>query len=248
MNICSKPENIISKSTISIIHDLYKSIAILLDQDPLTIINLIKQMKSIGSTIRDNIFFECLEAYILNFHNYNDEGNQFIENNLKRLACCLADMTPNSESGFEGNVEKLHEYSNRIVKLIDDLGTVQKSIYLANISRALVNYKINKKTFFKLAQCIRMLIEEDLLFLKENVKEGPIHSTDESIADFAGLGLVYESEIGLSYSLKAFLLSKYALNYEKDVRIPEKFPSRLSVAEDWEVNEMLEDVFQKGSS
>ena len=37
-----------------------------------------------------------------------------------------------------------------------------------------------------------MLTEEDLLFLKENVKEGTISGESDYIDDFRGLGLMYE--------------------------------------------------------
>ncbi|MFQ7157796.1 MAG: hypothetical protein ACLRQR_13790 [Merdimonas faecis] len=46
------------------------------------------------------------------------------------------------------DVERLHEYSKRIIKLIDGFGNVQKAVYLANVSRAFVGHQINKREFF----------------------------------------------------------------------------------------------------
>ena len=115
---------------------------------------------------------------------------------------------------------------SRIVKLIDDCGTVQKAVYLANISRAFAKHEIDKRLFFKLGQCIRMLTEEDLLFLRENIKEGIVSGEGDYIDDFRGVGLMYEVDTGFAYSKRAFQLLRYALNYEGNISIPEKFPER----------------------
>lgn len=47
-----------------------------------------------------------------------------------------------------------YEAIKRIVKLIDDCGTIQKAVYLANISRGLAKHEIDKMVVFKLGQCI----------------------------------------------------------------------------------------------
>ena len=226
MNSSSTMKNAISSTSVKTAgKELYQDILDVLSMDPLAVINLIKTIKDLPSTIRDGIFFECLETYILNLNDYDNERNQVNEDNLSKMAKLLAEASPNQDANYEGDDEKLHEYSKRIVKLIDDCGTRQKAVYLANISRAFVKHEINKREFFKLGQCIRMLTEEDLLFLRKNVKEG-ITSDGDYIDDFRGLGLMYEVNTGFAYSKKAFQLLKYALNYEENVQIPEKFPTR----------------------
>lgn len=84
----------------------------------------------------------------------------------------------------------------------------------------------NIRQDMRVAQCIRMLTEEDLLFLRENVKEGIIDGDGDYVDDFRGLGLMYEVEGGFSYSPRAFKLLGHALDYEGKVNIPEKFPER----------------------
>ena len=72
---------------------------------------------------------------------------------------------------------------------------------MANISRAMANKEISRRLFFKLGQCIRMLTEEDIIFLSENIKEGIISNDSDYIDDFRGLGLMYMPiQKGLSYS------------------------------------------------
>lgn len=222
----------------------YQNIFNLLSNDPWAIIDAIKQVRELPSTIRDGIFFDCLESYILNISKYDEHQGKFVENNLKRLGIALADVSPNQESGYVGDVERLHEYSKRIIKLIDDCGTVQKAVYLANISRAFVDCQINKREFFKLAQCLRMLTEEDLLFLKENINGGIVTEDGEYIDDFRGLGLIYEVDGGFAYSQRAFRLLKYALEYEQSISIPESFPERImmSAISDKDIDKLFDDV------
>ncbi len=193
--------------------------------DPIAVIKWAKKMKDFPSTVRNGIFYECLEAYILNLNDFDSERKVFIENNLQKMAVSLAETSPNEKSRYEGDADRLHEYSKRVVRLIDDCGTIQKAVYLANISRAFVKHELDKRGFFKLGQCIRMLTEEDLLFLKDSIREGTIRDI-EYVDDFRGLGLMYEVNGGFAYSLKAFQLLKYALDYEGNVHIPEQFSKR----------------------
>lgn len=194
--------------------------------DPVAALDLVTEVKNLPSTIRDGIFFECFEAYILNLNEYDHKKKAFVEDNLKKMAISLAKVSPNDGADYAGDSNKLHEYSKRLVKLIDDCGTIQKAVYLANISRAFAKHEIDKRLFFKLGQCIKILTEEDLLFLRENVKVGTISGEGDYVDDFRGLGLMYEVEGGFSYSPRAFKLLEHALDYEGKVSIPEKFPVR----------------------
>lgn len=207
--------------------DFYHKILDVFGLDPVAALDLVKDVKNLPSTIRDGIFFECFEAYILNLNEYDYKKKAFVADNLRKMAIALAEVSPNDEADYLGAPDKLHEYSKRIVKLIDDCGTIQKAVYLANISRAFAKHEIDRRLFFKLGQCIRMLTEEDLLFLRENVKEGVIGGESDYVDDFRGLGLMYEVEGGFSYSPRAFKLLEHALDYERKVGIPDKFPERI---------------------
>lgn len=232
-----------SKSVKTEAENFYPDIIGVLKMNPVSAMRLIKNTKHLPSTIRDNIFFECFEAYLLNLNKYDSEKQQFMEDNLRQLAIALAEAGPNQEAGYEGNAEKLYEYSKRIVKMLDDCGTIQKAVYLANISRAAAKREIDKRDFFKLGQCIRMLTEEDLLFLKKDIREGTINGDADYIDDFRGVGLMYEVEGGFAYSRRAFQLLRYALDYERDRGIPEKFPERNVVASI--SNDEIDALFEK---
>lgn len=242
LNMLSTLKNTVSSGTArDTAKDFYHNILDVFSLDPVAALDLVKGVKNLPSTIRDGIFFECFETYILNLNKYDDKKKAFVEDNLKNMAISLAEVSPNDEAGYEGDPDKLHEYSKRIVKLIDDCGTIQKAVYLANISRAFAKHEIDKRLFFKLGQCIRMLTEEDLLFLRENVKEGTISGESDYIDDFRGLGLMYEVDGGFSYSPRAFKLLEYALDYEGKVSVPEKFPERnvVTVATDDDIKALF---------
>lgn len=245
MDMLSTIKNIVSSGTTgATVKDFYHDIIDVFSLDPVVALDFVKSVKNLPSTIRDGIFFECLEAYILNLNKYDDKKKAFVEDNLRKMAISLAEASPNDEADYVGDPNKLREYSKRIVKLIDDCGTIQKAVYLANISRAFVKNEIDKRLFFKLGQCIRMLTEEDLLFLRKNVAEGTISGDSDYVDDFRSQGLLYEIDSGFAYSKRAFQLLKYALNYEGVVQIPEKFPDRnvLAVVTDDEVEAMFNEV------
>ena len=241
MNMFVKMKNTaLSETTKTASRELYDNIMGVLSMDPLAVVDLIHTVKELPPTIRDGIFFECFETFILNLNEFDEQKQEFVEDNLKAMAIALAEASPNEEAGCQGNPEKLNEYSKRIVKLIDDCGTTQKAFYLANISRAFAKHEIDKKLFFKLGQCIRMLTEQDLLFLSNHISEDIISEDEDYIDDFRSLGLMYEVDAGFAYSKRAFQLSKYALNYEGNISIPEKFPERnimMAITEE-ELNEM----------
>ena len=227
LDMLSTMKNTVSSETAkTAVKDFYHNILDVFSLDPVAALDLIKDIKNFPSTIRDGIFFECFEVYILNLNEYDYKKKAFVEDNLKKMAISLAEVSPNDAANYVGDPNKLHEYSKRIVKLIDDCGTIQKAVYLANISRSFAKHEIDKRLFFKLGQCIRILTEEDLLFLRENVKEGTISGEGDYVDDFRGLGLMYEVEEGFSYSQRAFKLLEHALGYEGKVSIPEKFPER----------------------
>ena len=194
-------KNTVSSGTAgATVKDFYHNILDVFSLDPVAALDFVKSAKNLPSTIRDGIFFECFEAYILNLNKYDDKKKVFVEDNLKNMAVSLAEVSPNDEANYVGDSDKLHEYSKRIVKLIDDCGTIQKAVYLANISRAFAKHEIDKRLFFKLGQCIRMLTEEDLLFLRENIKDGIVSGESDYIDDFRGLGLMYDVEGGFQFT------------------------------------------------
>lgn len=217
--------------------------------DPNAAWSLAEDLRSLPSTIRDGIFWDCFETFILCSYSFNKETNKFEAKNLQSLAEALADASPNADAGYQGDPEKLTEYAKRLIKLIDDCGTKQKAYHLSCIARALLDKQIDTRKFFQLSRCIRNLTEEDLLFLSERIESGNISRDKDYIDDYRALGLLYETDEGFSYSKRAFELKKYALCYESHVEIPDSFPPKYEpligqeISDD-KVHELWEEVDQ----
>lgn len=218
----SLPATAIKKSGIPILKDLIG----LFMRDPTAALSLAEDLKNVYSTIRDGIFWDSLETYLLCSYSFDAKTNQFKTENLQALAVALADASPNAEANYEGHPEKLIEYAKRLIKMIDDCGTKQKAYYLGCITRALLSKQIDTQKFFQLSRCIRNLTEEDLLFLSENIDTGNVSRNEDYIEDYRALGLLYETDEGFSYSKRAFELKKYALCYETHTEIPDRFPQK----------------------
>ena len=142
----------------------------------------------------------------------------------------MANQIPNEEAGYEGKPKELVENAKRLIKLLDETGTIQKSVYYANLTRAALNDEIDVGKFFKLCNCIRNIIEEDLKFLIYDIQsqgEKTITDDRETIDDFRSVGLIKEVDGGFAYTLRAFELLKYGLMYEQRFDIPNTIQERL---------------------
>ena len=194
--------------------------------DPVAAWDLIGNIKNGPSIVRDGIFMECFQVFLLNSCEYDTDRQEFVENNLDSFVVALAEVSPNLASNYQGNEEQLNEYAKRLIKLIDDCGTIQKSYYIACLARAVRAKVIDVNKFFKLCHCIRSLTEEDLLFLRIHITTDIISDDEEYIDDYRSLGLMKDVDGGFSYTKRAFELKKYALEYEGQVKIPDSFPER----------------------
>lgn len=113
------------------------------------------------------------------------------------------------------------ENAKRIIKIIDDAGTRKKAIYVSNLTRAYCMENITTNQFYKLAQCIVRLTDEDLEFLNEHINGKIIDTDEEYIDDFRNCGLLKEVAGGFAYTKRAFELKRYSLWYGHEVTIPQ---------------------------
>lgn len=208
------------------------AIGAFLNNDPCASIKLIEEIKSAPVRIRDGIYWENFEEYLLHVYDFDETTGRLNDNNKRKLKEMLAQDTPNPAAGYKGNMDRLRENAKRLVLLIDNAGTVQKSIYYANLTRALLNELISVDKFFKLCYCINSLTEEDLEFFADDIQKMQISTitTDrENIDDFRSVGLLREVENGFFYTLRAFELLKYGLKYEEDIQIPNNIQERMTI-------------------
>lgn len=201
-------------------------------KDPVAIIKTLEEIKSFPSRIRDLIYWENFTTYIFHLYDYDEENSRIVNKYKKKLSEMLAEDSPNQDVEYAGNPERLRENAKRLVKLLDDAGTAQKSIYYANLTRAALNDLITRDKFFKLCKCISDLTEEDIrLFIYniERIQTATIKDDYEFIDDFRAVGLLKEVSSGFAYTNRAFELWKYGLCYEEDVKIPDSIQERVMV-------------------
>ena len=215
-------------NTTSLFSDMFEEVITALTQrDPISAIDVIKKIRATPSAIRDSIFMDCFQVFLLNSYEPDSVTGKIVDNNIKSFIEALADASPNLESGYKGDPDRLTEYAKRIVKVIDDCGTIQRAYYLACLARAVRGKHIDANKFFKLSHCICSLTEEDLVYLNKNIAPGLIDTDNEYIDDFRALGLMKEISGGFEYTKRAYELKKFALDYEGNIQIPDTFTERL---------------------
>lgn len=167
--------------------------------DMLELQKLIKNILESPYFIREQIFWQ-------NFIEYLDNACAD-EKELRKLSSIIAENGNSSEN------------AKRIIKIIDDVGTKKKAVYIANLTRACCMKNISLGQFFKLSQCVTKLLDEDLDFLKNSIEEGTMLKRDEEyIDDFRSCGLLDERAGGFIYTKRAYDLKKYSLEYENETK------------------------------
>ena len=187
---------------------------------------------ALGKLIRDifnSPYFIREQIFWKNFIDYLDNACED-EKGLRTLSEKLAE---------DGNS---YENTKRIIKIIDDVGTRRKALYVSNLTRACCMGNISVSKFFKLSQCIVGLTDEDLMFLCENIGPKTIDTDEEYIDDFRNCGLLKEVEGGFVYTKRAYELKKYSLWYGYDVEIPQ-IPERQMISGIG--YEIIDDMFDK---
>ena len=71
---------------------------------------------------------------------------------------------------FRENKEK-EDYARRIIKIIDDIDTLNKVKYIINLTRALTRNLIKKSDYYRLCYTVRSALQEDLTFLIMNIND-----------------------------------------------------------------------------
>lgn len=126
---------------------------------------------------------------------------------------------------FDSPKEKL-EYIQILIKTLDDVETEAKVKYLINLTRALlVGIIEDKNDYYRMFNCVRTVLEQDLNFLSNNIES---HELTNSVhVDFLfQAGLMYKSyDAGTmakevdkySFTALAQMLDQCALKYDKDI-------------------------------
>ena len=87
------------------------------------------------------------------------------------------------------------EYVKRLICLIDDMDVDDKIDFIANLTKALAEGFIDTDMYFRLIHSIKNTLYEDLLYLKQNVRNNEI-PRNINIVSLEQTGLAYQSVIG----------------------------------------------------
>lgn len=197
MNIVDKANMLMTSKVVreeskNFIEDL---IAALLG-DPISLAKVLCAIKNSPKFISQQIFFENFTAIL--------EGSFYSEEESRKFSALLA------EGGDKEDKAK------RVVKIIDGLDSKKKANFIINLTRSLLADFISVTEYLRLCLAIKNTLEEDLIFLSENITEDMIEASVETIS-LAGSGLMYMSVVGepcyYSFLSIAELLDKYGLSY-----------------------------------
>lgn len=204
MVIAPQTKTELKKYGYSTVEDLVNAI---LNRDVVALINFLKDVINSPCFIRDALFWNNFIEYVDNA--FCNEGE------LRKFSGMLAE-NENSE-----------ENAKRIIKIIADIDTRKKTLYVANLTRAYCAKSIGVEKYFKLSQVIVRLIDEDLIFLSENINDSFIQDVNsDRIDDFIACGLLTQIGGKFKYSSRAWDLVNFALKYDQPIDIPKQMPER----------------------
>lgn len=121
---------------------------------------------------------------------------------------------------FEGYVTK-GENAERLISYIDRADTSRKIDYLIHVTRCLLTDVIDISTYFRVCNAVIYTLQEDLIFLKENIGKENI-GFNECVQGLLTAGLMYQSvldekgEHQYSFTRLAELTNACAINYVPD--------------------------------
>lgn len=180
---------------------LEKLVFFIIERDHKIIYELIKELAENQFSIRDALFFTNFSAYLQGVFYYD-------ENTLKKFSEKLAEDGASNEN------------AKRLIKIIDDVETTKKALYISNLTRACCMDHIDISKFFKLSQCIVRLTDEDLQRLSCDIKKGNANIDCDYIDDLRYCGLLIDIVGGFAFSARAYDLHNYSLDYEHPISVP----------------------------
>ena len=134
---------------------------------------------------------------------------------------------------FSNNEEK-EEYARRIISIIDSIDATTKVIYVVNLTRALLTGLICKTDYYRLCNAVRNNIEEDLLFLSQNINK-KLTENNIQIEFLKNNGLIVQTIISgnndeddekYAFTPFAKMLDKFGLDYGNEKKYDYSVPTQ----------------------
>ena len=77
--------------------------------DPVSAWDTINNLRTMPLKVRDGIFLECFQVFLLNIYEFDLEKQEFVDQTLKSFVVSLAEASPNAEASYDGNEERTLE-------------------------------------------------------------------------------------------------------------------------------------------
>lgn len=234
MNFIDKAISLISqesvkKESINFLEDTLNALL----GDPVSAGKIIVSLAHSPSYFREQIFWAKLSAFLNGV--YLDEDD---------CAILRAKLTQSGEKG---------DNPARLLFCIDKVETKQKIHYLINATRCLLTDFIDLSTYFRICNIISQALEEDLVFLKENITKTKL-AYNQNVQGLLNVGLMYQSEIlsndEVKYSFSPFadIINRYAISYSDVDSLDPTIPSGQNIAPQTRIASFhkIEEALQKG--
>jgi hypothetical protein len=189
----------LSNSSIELATDLLEALIL----SPSAIKKVICSAIGIRATIRDKVFVSNLNRFLMGL-NLDDKRQRELREALEEN-------------------DKPIENVNRILLCIDKIETNKKIDFLIYATKALMDKHIFLADYFRICQIISNTLDEDLIYLKENIlNEDEINNDVPYNTNVQGLltsGLMYQTILKLNggqgyyFTNIAVMVDKYALSY-----------------------------------
>lgn len=114
----------------------------------------------------------------------------------------------------------------RLIELIDKTESLKKIRYLINATRSVLTDFIDLSTFFRICHAVNSTIDEDLLYLKDNVLKQNEITYNEHVQGLLNSGLMYqkkienEGDLYYAFTTTAALVDQFAVSFDDDTRYP----------------------------
>lgn len=90
--------------------------------------------------------------------------------------------------------EDQQEFFDIIIKTLDDVETDKKVGYLVNLTRSLLCDYINLDDYYRMVQCVKILLIQDIKFLQDNISKKDLVNNPNVDALFQ-MGLMHQAEL-----------------------------------------------------
>lgn len=191
----------IDEESIDFLEDIVNAIL----GNPIAIGKIIFTLAKSPFFMREKIFWNKLQLFL--------NGVYLDDKDCEKLRARLMENEENKDNVL------------RLVDCIDNIQTQRKMNYLINATRCLLSEFIDRATYFRICHIITHTLDEDLLFLRKNIK-GTDFLYSSNVQGLLVSGLMFQSvfdandEQKYSFTPLAQIIDQYSISYDDVERYP----------------------------